>query len=185
MENLLNDIIRKRRSVFPLQYNGELVSDSTIDEILYNANTAPTHKMTQPWLFKVFPCNSKLKLADEIIRLKSEKELSDHIKNNITKKFKLSSHVICICMSRDKNEVIPEWEELAATSMSVQNMWLTCTSYDLGCYWSSPALISKLHSFLNLEENERCLGLFYIGKYDNLPERNIIRDSINNKVEWI
>jgi nitroreductase len=46
MENLLNDIIRKRRSVFPLQYNGELVSDSTIDEILYNANTAPTHKMT-------------------------------------------------------------------------------------------------------------------------------------------
>ena len=37
-------------------------------------------------------------------------------------------------MSRDENEVIPEWEELAATSMSVQNMWLTCTSYDLGCY---------------------------------------------------
>ncbi|MGY8931922.1 MAG: nitroreductase family protein [Flavobacteriales bacterium] len=66
------------------------------------------------------------------MRLKSDRELSDHIKNNINQKFKLSSHVIC--MSRDENEVIPEWEELAATSMSVQNMWLTCTSYDLGCY---------------------------------------------------
>ena len=58
MENLLNDIIRKRRSVFPLQYNGELVSNSTIDEVLYNANTAPAHKMTQPWLFKVFHSDS-------------------------------------------------------------------------------------------------------------------------------
>ncbi|MGY8931921.1 MAG: hypothetical protein ACKVH2_04315 [Flavobacteriales bacterium] len=46
MDNLLNNIIRKRRSVFPLQFNGELVSNSTIDEVLYNANTAPTHKMT-------------------------------------------------------------------------------------------------------------------------------------------
>ena len=183
MENLLNNIIRKRRSVFPLQYNGELVSNSTIDEVLYNANTAPAHKMTQPWLFKVFHSDSKLKLANEIIRLKSDKELSDHIKNNINQKFKLSSHVIC--MSRDEDEVIPEWEELAATSISVQNMWLTCTSYDLGFYWSSPALISKLHSFLNLKDNEKCLGLFYIGKYDNLPERKIIRESINNKVEWI
>ena len=185
MENLLKKIIRQRRSVFPLQFNGELVSNSTIDEMLYNANTAPTHKMTQPWLFKVFHSDSKLKLANEIIRLKSDHELSDHIKNNINLKFKLSSHIICICMSRDKNNAIPEWEELAATSMSVQNMWLTCTSYNLGCYWSSPALISKLHSFLNLKDNEKCLGLFYIGKYDNLPERKIIRESVNDKVDWI
>ena len=38
MENLLKNIIRKRRSVFPLQFNGELVSNSTIDEMLYNAS---------------------------------------------------------------------------------------------------------------------------------------------------
>ena len=59
MENNINDLIRNRRSVYPNQFNGKTISNEVIKEILFNANTAPTHRMTQPWFFKVFSQNSK------------------------------------------------------------------------------------------------------------------------------
>ena len=50
MNEEFNNILRKRRSVFPVQFNGEIIDDLIIKEILINANTAPNHKITQPWL---------------------------------------------------------------------------------------------------------------------------------------
>lgn len=50
--------------------------------------------------------------------------------------------------------------------MAVQNMWLYLASTEkYGGYWSTPsyAMGNHLKKYLNLEENERCLGLFYIG----------------------
>ena len=185
MNKQFNTILRERRSVFPIQFNGEIVDDSIIKEILFNANTAPTHMVTQPWLYKIFSSSSKLDLANEVLKLKFGNEAPKNEKENIIKKFNLTSHVICICFDRSEESLIPEWEEIAAVSMSVQNMWLTCTANNLGCYWSSPKIISKLDSFLKLEDNQRCLGLFYIGKYDELPKRSLKKKDINEKTEWI
>ena len=185
MNKQFNTILRERRSVFPIQFNGEIVDDSIIKEILFNANTAPTHKITQPWLYKIFSSSSKLDLANEVVKLKFGNEVPKNEKENIIKKFNLTSHVICICLDRSDESLIPEWEEIAAVSMSVQNMWLTCTANNLGCYWSSPKIISKLDSFLKLEDNQRCLGLFYIGKYADLPKRSLKKKDINEKTEWI
>ena len=51
--------IKKRRSILPNQFNGQPINRETIVELLNNANTAPTHKLTQPWIFKVFSGKSK------------------------------------------------------------------------------------------------------------------------------
>ena len=64
----------------------------------------------------------------------------------------------------DFSGLVPEWEEIAATSMAVQNMYLTCTANNIGCYWSSPKIVEKLTESLKIEENQQCLGLFYMGK---------------------
>jgi nitroreductase len=69
-----------------------------------------------------------------------------------------------VTISVNFSGLLPEWEEIAATSMAVQNMYLTCTANQIGCYWSSHTVINHLGGFLNLEENQRCLGLFYLGK---------------------
>ena len=63
-------------------------------------------------------------------------------------------------------------------------MWLTCSANNLGCYWSSPKIISMLDSFLKLKPNQKCLGLFYIGKYDQLPERSLKKKDIDELSEW-
>jgi nitroreductase len=56
----LNNIIRNRRSVFPKDYTAERIDDNIIHQLLENVNWAPTHKLTEPWRFKVF-CDKGLK----------------------------------------------------------------------------------------------------------------------------
>ena len=51
----MNLAIRNRRSVFVSQFdNNRKIPDEIILEILQNANSAPTHKLTEPWRFTVF-----------------------------------------------------------------------------------------------------------------------------------
>ena len=86
-------------------------------------------------------------------------------------------------MQRDIKESIPEWEEVAAVAMAVQNMWLSCTALGIGCYWSSPGLIHYMDQFFELEKGEKCLGFFYMGYYDELPLEGV-RGAIADKTLW-
>ena len=52
---LLNDLIKNRRSVFPDQFvAGKKVEDTIIEQILVNAIWAPNQGMTEAWHFTVF-----------------------------------------------------------------------------------------------------------------------------------
>ena len=87
-------------------------------------------------------------------------------------------------MQRDPKESLPVWEEVAATAMAVQNMWLCCTELGIGSYWSSPGVIKYMGDFLPLAEGEECLGFFYMGYYDGaLPD--VSRKPIADKVAWL
>ena len=56
----ISDIIRKRRAIYPNQFETGNIDDSIIKLLLENANTAPTHKLTQPWFFKIYNLNQLL-----------------------------------------------------------------------------------------------------------------------------
>ena len=174
-------IIRSRRSIFPRHFNGNEIPKNIILEILENANFAPSHRVTQPWLFKVFAGKSKLNLANEIIH-NDNININEFAKEKLLENFSKTSHVICICIA--PNLINPEWEEIAATSMAVQNIWLSCVNRNIGGYWSTPTYIKHLNSFLNLKKDERSLGFFYLGCHDTLVERNIKRKSFQEKFEY-
>ncbi|MAQ70096.1 MAG: nitroreductase [Flavobacteriales bacterium] len=178
INNKISEIIKARKSIFPSQFNGKEIDKETIMELLKNANTAPSHKLTQPWFFKVFSRSSKTRLAKELIKQNTKKE------DKLLLKFQKSSHIICICMRRDKTKSIPEWEEIAATAMAVQNIWLSCVDSKIGGYWSTPKGIEKLNKFLNLKKNEKCLGLFYVGIYELIKKRKLTRKNIETETEW-
>ena len=182
---MIFDLIKKRRSVFPAQYNGKLIAKSDIEKILEAANWAPSHRKTEPWRFKVLQGVSKEKLG-LFLSLKYM-ETMDKPKEMKVKKLienpKKAGAIIAICMQRDPKESVPEWEEIAATAMAVQNMWLCCAEMGIGAYWSSPGLIKYMDEFFEMNEEERCLGFFYMGYSDyELPEA--IRGSIADKVVW-
>lgn len=184
----VNELIRSRRSIFPGTYIEQPIPRAIIEQILENANWAPNHRHTEPWRFKVFQ-GAALKdlsdyLADWYIQNTPEENYSEKKHQKTKAKPLKSACVIAIVMQRDEEERVPEWEEVAAVSCAVQNMWLSCTAYNIGCYWSSPKSIIKADTFLKLKEGERCLGLFYMG-YHNMPKLDGKRRSIADKVEWL
>lgn len=187
---LSTQIIRSRRSIFPHSYTDQKISKALLEELLENANHAPTHRLTEPWRFKVLAGEKLDALGDLLALLYKEKipeeKFSEMKYKKTAQKPRQCSHVIAICMERDADERVPEWEEIAATAMAVQNIWLSASAYGIGAYWSSPATINSLacRDFLNLGEGQRCLGFLYMG-YHQMPEQEAKRRPIQEKVEWL
>ena len=186
----LNTLIKSRRSTKPRLFNGKKIDDEIIWQILENANWAPNHGLTQPWRYTVFSDSGLVKLAEFQATwyqntTPSEKFKSDkyeRMKSNILK----SSHVIAICMERQKSEKIPEIEEIEAVACSVQNMTLTAAAYEICSFWGSGGLTytPELKEFLKLGEKDRCLGYLYLGYSDN-PCTTSHRNSVKENVTWI
>ena len=176
----ISSIIQSRKSTYPNEFNGKIIEEDIILQLLENANHAPTHKMTQPWLFKIFCNDSKKKLLDEIILIN---EFSEIKKNKLENSFNKSSHIICICMKKN-SDLLPEWEEVAATAMAVQNLWISCVNSNIGGYWSTPKYINKLRTFLKLNTDEICLGFFYLGVHDSKKTNKKRRDNTSDKIQW-
>ena len=185
----ISELLRRRRAIFPKFYLSEKPIDrATIGQLLENANWAPTHKRTEPWRFQVFhSAESRNQLGDymaEFYRKNTPPEFFSEekmIKNGENPR--RSGAVIAIILHRDPAESIPEFEEIAAVAMAVQNIWLSCTALGLGCYWSTPKAALEMREFLHLAPNERCLGLFYMGWHD-MPELPGKREPAENKTVW-
>jgi nitroreductase len=183
-------LIKSRRSTKPRLFNGKKIDDEIIWQILENANWAPNHGLTQPWRYHVFTDVGLIKLAEFQATLyqkitapeKFKPEKYTSMKSNILK----SSHVIVICMERQKSEKIPEVEEIEAVACSVQNMALTAAAYEICSFWGSGGVTytSELKEFLGLGEKDRCLGYLYLG-YSDSPATTSHRHSIKENIIWI
>ena len=185
--NDLLSIIKNRRSIFPPQYNQEEITREELNQIFEAANWAPSHKKTEPWRFVVLEGPAKDRFREYVKRVYVQgtptDQLSDRKINALIEKCDKSNKIVLInFINTEKN---PEWEELAATSMAVQNMWLMASALNIGAYWSSPAnIIANVDEFTTMEEGEKCVGVFYMGKYDEaLPEG--VRQPAENKVKFL
>jgi nitroreductase len=184
---ILDNIIKRRRSIFPVSYTKEEIPVGVIMQVLESANYAPTHKMTEPWRFQVFRKGGKIKFAEELARLyKENTPMHQFLRkkyDSILEKATQSSCIIAL-NAQLHPEKLPEWEEIASLACAVQNMALTAEALNVGAYWSSPGMIVELNDYLNLGENEKCFGLFYMG-YHNEKPRTASRTPIDNKIKWI
>ncbi|GGB89916.1 nitroreductase family protein [Dyadobacter sediminis] len=182
----VNNIIRSRRSIQPQNYIQKEIPDDIIRTILENANYAPTHKLTEPWRFIVFKGESLKRLAgffSERYRTITPPESFSQAKYEAAGEKVLRSGCVIIISAELHPEKLPEWEEVAAVACAVQNMWLTATAYGIGSYWSSPGILKELSQFLELDENQKCLGLYFMGYHDAAaaPAR---RTPIEDKITW-
>lgn len=179
--------IKYRRSIFPASYTRQEISKETILQLLDAANAAPNHKLTQPWQFTVFRGAGLSRLADKMAALYKEQTPSEQFlqkKHEIIKdKIKQSAAVIAIQIRY--SGLVPRWEEVAAVGCAVQNLWLAAEANNIGGYWSSPATRTGLHDLLGIaEEDEECLGLFYLG-YHHETKREGLRKPVAEKTSWI
>jgi nitroreductase len=187
----INTIIQSRRSIFPRDYTGEKVDDAIIQQMLENANWAPTHKFTEPWRFIVFSGEGRKKLGAIQARLYEKKTKADgtfdEVKyNNMLTKPLESSHIILVYMKRDEKKSLPEMEELGSTFIAIQNMHLTASALGVGAYLSTggPTFYKDANEAFGLAAEDKILGFFHVGmpKHTNQVSR---RNPISEKVQWV
>ena len=187
---LLNKLIRERRSVFPRQYDpGKPVDDTIVQQLLENANWAPTHKLTQPWRFTVFTGKGLQTFAGLQASVYKNAAGANFKEDNYQKLLAtplLASHVISIGMKRHTAANIPEMEEIAAVACAVQNMQLTAAAYNVGCYWTTGGVTftEAAKPFFNLEPADKLMGFLYVGVIA-VPSAPGARGPVEEKTVWI
>lgn len=188
MNTSINEIIKNRRATPPRFLAKNEISKEVIQQLLDNANWAPNHKNTEPWRFKVYTGAAKQNLAERIYSFLNKKEETGE-QVNAQKLGKFASELrnvpvtIAIIFERDAAERIPEWEEIAAVSMAVQNMWLTATSLGLGAFWSTPEFLPLLNDIFEIQPRQKLLGFFYLGEI-SVEYPSTGRGDVAAKVEW-
>lgn len=182
----INEAIRTRRSVYPQQFIDKTLPKEIIQALLINANHAPTHRLTEPWRFKVFTGDGKSRLGTFLAEKAKQitPDLPEAKYQKIMANCTQAAAVLAIVLHRDEKESVPEWEEVASLAMAVQNIWVALDQYELGGYWSSPALKDHLGEHVPLQKNETCYGFFYLG-YCTPLERVVKKGDIDLKVAWI
>lgn len=186
----ISQYIRNRRSIFPPTFTDQRIPDEWIWEILENANHAPTHKLTQPWRFRVISDDQRAAFAKTLAEAyRSSTPADDFMQKTYDKQVEnamRSSHIIAIGMHRAENETLPEWEDIAAVSMAVENMWITVNAMGLGGFWSTPKMLNhaNVRRFLQWNDTERGLGFFYLGHHQ-APETPRKRTPIESKMLWL
>ncbi len=164
----IEQLIKTRKTVYPNDFQPGGIEREELEEILSLAAYAPSHKKTYPWRFSVYNKSNFTVLADRIKAAMSaagmvevEKKLS-----KITEKLVHSEYIALIGIQFHPSSGLPEWEEVAAVSMAVQNIWLACTARNIGTYWSSPSFLVESGLDIGWGSEVNCLGIMYFGKYN-------------------
>ena len=166
---IVTKIIRHRRTIKPKLFSDDSIDTSVIEEILENANWAPTHGMTQPWWFTLFTGRARESLAEFLAETYKAITTPETFKPNKYEGMRvnptLAPVVIAIGMRRQQAEKISELDEQLAVACAVQNMHLTAAAHGLGGFWSTndAAISDQMRQFLKLETKDRAMGLFYLG----------------------
>lgn len=183
-------LIQRRRAVPPKFYTpGKPVDRAIIEQLLENANWAPTHKRTEPWRFRVFHSEeSRQRLSAYLSAfyqkntppdLFSEEKMLAAGANPLK-----AGAVIAIVLRPDPAANLPEFEEVASVAIAVQNIWLSCAAIGLGGFWATPRAALEANEFLQLDDTERCLGFFYLAWHEMPAEVPGKRGEVSEKITW-
>ena len=185
------EIIKERRTIKPEQFNGKIIPNEMIRELLEAANWAPTHGFTEPWRFVVFSGKDGVEQFGKIHAgiYKQETPAEQFLQkkyDTILHKPDLASHLIVMINKRGENANIPEKEELAATACAAQNILLVAAEKNIAVYWGSggmcyhPAL--KIHFGFN--EADKVIGFLYLGYSDVEHPKGFRNTGIEEKTIW-
>ncbi len=181
-------LIQKRKTTYASDYSDKHIEKSTIEAIVNNALWAPTHKLTQPWRFVVLDGRHRNDLGEEMAKYYRELYDLQQFSNErfeATKNYANNATLLGVIFKPNKRAKLPEWEEIAAISCAVQNMWLSCTALGIGCYWDTSTVTIAYGRNIKCSSEEKFLGVFFMGyPKEGLINTNRRRKSLAKKLSW-
>ena len=186
---LISDVISKRRSIKPAKMNGKKIPDDKVYELIKLADWAPTHKITEPWRFIVYSGDKAKAFCLEHAELYKKYMPAESFKMDKYEKIAGNgnhiSHLVIAYMKRSKEVQIPEIEEIAAVSAGIQNILLGAAASGIAAFWSTGGMVHsrELKSFLKLNDEDKIIGIIYLGYSDAVHEgKRII--PLSEKIDW-
>jgi nitroreductase len=143
------DAIRSRRT--HKQYGDEPVPVETVRALVDLARSAPNHKLTNPWRFRLLGPETRA----AIDALVPEQEAA---------KLRRAPTLLLVTAMLSDDPVLAE-EDVLATGAAVYALLLGATDLGLASYWRTPGCFREeaVRSLLGLAANERLVALVHLG----------------------
>lgn len=187
----ISAVIRNRHTTKAVAMNGREIPDEQIEKLLALADWAPTHGHTEPWRFFVFGGTSLKDFGREHAELywaHTEEEKRVRAKyDKLIQSADNASHLIIAVMKRSVNSRIPAIEEMFAVAAAIQNILLGATALGISSFWSTGGMAyhPSLKEYLKLEEDDKVIGLLYLGYTDEPEKRRKRNIPLEEKVNWM
>jgi nitroreductase len=187
----IDQVIKLRRTVKTDKMNGRPIDNDTISEILALADWAPTHARTEPWRFIVYAGTGvkdfSKKHADLYKANTPGENFTQQKYDNIARQADNASHVVIAWMKRVSTHKIPEMEEIAASSAAIQNILLGATARGIASFWSTGGMTLQpaMRQEFRLGEEDRILGIVYLGYTDEPFKEGSRLIPLSEKIEWV
>lgn len=184
------ECIQDRRSIKPMQMNGQQIPDEQIQQLLELADWAPTHAFTEPWRFVVYSGEALQKFAQDQAELYKTNAAPENFKEATYEKLRSNcetvSHAIVVYMKRGTNPNIPALEEICATSCAVQNILLGASALGIAALWSTGGvtLWPALKNFFELGPEDQIIGQLFLG-YSDDTKAGTRKVPLSEKVKWV
>jgi nitroreductase len=145
----LEEAIRTRRT--HKAYGSEPLSREDLETLLGLARWAPNHNLTQPWRFRVLGPGA-------LARLKAAAEPDAAAKL-------ARAPTLVVASARLGGDPVEDEEDLHAAACAVYAVLLGAHARGFAGYWRTPEVLRTAagRDAVELEENERVLGLIHLG----------------------
>jgi nitroreductase len=143
------EAIRSRRT--HKQYGDEPVPAETVRALVDLARSAPNHKLTNPWRFRLLGPETRAAI-DAVV---PEQEVA---------KLRRAPTLLLVTAVRSDDPELAE-EDVLATGAAVYALLLGATDLGLASYWRTPACFREdtVRSLLGLQPNEQVVALVHLG----------------------
>ncbi|MFG6148067.1 nitroreductase family protein [Halobacillus sp. B23F22_1] len=173
----LYEAITSRRSIHDFQQS--IVTEEELKQIFQLASWAPTHRMKQPWMVKVFQKEGGEDFAEQVIKsykrsgftegYSKEKafKMMEGIKNFLVK----IPHHALIYMEKDRDMHRYE-EDFSAVCAYIQNVQLAAWEKGIGVLWTSSPYIHD-ETFIDDigldKKRHKIIGVLQMGYPSSIP----------------
>jgi nitroreductase len=162
----LHQLIIDRRTIH--DYREAPLPVGAVDRAIEAAIAAPNHRMTEPWHFVQAGPDTRARLLDIAVAIKSAEgtlPLGEAVLEKLTAKLLRPSVLLGICQCQQPDPGIAR-EDYAAVACAVQNAMLSLWSEGIGSKWSTGAVTTDPRTYEALKVNasqHQIVGFLWIG----------------------
>ncbi|MGE0749805.1 MAG: nitroreductase [Variibacter sp.] len=168
------DLLKRRRSVKPMELSEPGPSPAELDTILTVASRVPDHGKLTPWRFIVFEGEARDAAGEKIAAVFQSKEPSATADQIAFERGRLSRApvVVAVVSRAGAHPKIPEWEQLMSAGAAATNLLLAANALGFAGSWLTEwyAYDRGVLDAFGVGPNERIVGFIHIGTPTVAPD---------------